>query len=224
MKQSRNRRAMLSVMGTAAAGVAMATVSPSAQVAGNVAPAGGAAQTPAFAPARHSEDAWLNALPGKHRVIIDAAPVAGGSEAVLYAGNLFTANKSGYALDDKDVATVVCFRHSATIFGYNDAMWAKYGKAIADTSKYENPRAGEAFTANPLRQIDALSKRGVHFAVCGLATRRIANLVATAVGGKADEIFEELKNNLIPNGHMAAAGVVATTRAQEYGYSLLIAG
>ena len=38
----------------------------------------------------------------------------GGSEALLYAGNLFTANKSGYSLDDKDIATVVVFRHYAT--------------------------------------------------------------------------------------------------------------
>lgn len=217
MKQTRNRRAMLSVMGTAAAGVALAATTTRAQDAPKAAPA-------TFAPARHAEDAWLDALPGKHRVIIDAAPVAGGSEALLYANNLFTANKSGYALEDKDIATVVCFRHSATIFGYNDKMWAKYGKAIADTSKYENPRAGEAFTANPLRNIDALAKRGVHFAVCGLATRRIAGLVATAVGGKSDEILAELRDNLIANGHFAAAGVIATTRAQEYGYTLLIAG
>mgnify|MGYP006270099029 CR=1 FL=1 len=215
MSRDRDRRSVLSVMGAAAAGVALSAAPARAQES---------AKSAAFSPTRHNEDAWLDAVPGKHRVIIDAAPLAGGSDAVLYAGNLFMANKQGYNLDDKDVATVVCFRHYATIFGYNDKMWAKYGKAIADTSKYENPRAGEAFTANPLRQIETLAKRGVHFAVCGLATRRIAGMVATAAGAKTEDILAELSANLVSNGHLAAAGVIATTRAQEYGYSLLIAG
>jgi hypothetical protein len=33
----------------------------------------------------------------------------------------------------------------------------------------------------------------------------------------------ELSANLIPNGHLVAAGVVAVNRAQEYGYTLLTA-
>ena len=129
--RTQNRRALLSAMGTAAAGVALASVPARAQDASKAAAPAGSAPA-AFAAARHTEDAWLDTLPGKHRVIIDVAPVAGGSEALLYANNLFTANKSGYGLEDKDVATVVCFRHNATIFGYNDKMWAKYGKALAD--------------------------------------------------------------------------------------------
>ena len=45
----------------------------------------------------------------------------------------------------------------------------------------------------------------------------------TAGGAKTDDILAELKENLVANGHFAAAGVIATTRAQEYGYALLIA-
>ena len=119
--RTQNRRALLSAMGTAAAGVALASVPARAQDASKAAAPAGSAPA-AFAPARHTEDAWLDTLPGKHRVIIDVAPVAGGSEALLYANNLFTANKSGYGLEDKVVATVVCFRHNATIFGYNDKI------------------------------------------------------------------------------------------------------
>jgi len=36
--------------------------------------------------------------------------------------------------------------------------------------------------------------------------------------------MKELTANLVPNGHLVAAGVIATTRAQEYGYTLLVAG
>ena len=40
----------------------------------------------------------------------------------------------------------------------------------------------------------------------------------------ADEIYQELSTSLIPNSRLVAAGVMAVTRAQEYGYSLLDAG
>jgi hypothetical protein len=57
-----------------------------------------------------STDAWLDALPGKHRTFIDASTVRGGGSALLYAYNLYAANKSDYSLADRDVAVVVCFR------------------------------------------------------------------------------------------------------------------
>lgn len=218
-KPAQNRRAMLSAIGAAAAGVALASTSTQAQ--GAAAPA---ATPTKFTPAHHKEDEWFDAVPGKHRVFIDTASLESASEGLLYANNLFTANKSGYGLADSDVATVVCFRHFSTIFAYNNAMWEKYGKVIADSSKYVDPKSTEAPKANPMRQIDGLAKRGVHFAICGLATRRIAGQIATATGGKQDEIQAELIANVIPNGHVMAAGVIATTRAQEYGYSLLVAG
>ena len=210
------RRALLSVMGAAAAGVALASTPARAQ---SGAPAPGK-----FSPARHKEDEWLDTVPGKHRVFIDTASLESASEGVLYAGNLFVANKSGYGLDDGDIATIVCFRHYSTIFAFTNTIWAKYGKPLADSSKYVNAKSPETPTTNPQRNIDALAKRGVHFAVCGLATKRIAGLIATATSGNADEIMKELAANLVPNGHLVAAGVIATTRAQEYGYSLLVAG
>jgi len=40
----------------------------------------------------------------------------------------------------------------------------------------------------------------------------------------ANAVFEELKDSVIPNSRFVSAGVIATTRAQEYGYSLLYAG
>ena len=34
---------------------------------------------------------------------------------------------------------------------------------------------------------------------------------------------DEIVANIVPNGHMVPAGVMALTRAQEYGYSFLYA-
>ena len=61
-------------------------------------------------------------------------------------------------------------------------------------------------------------------AACGspcaqLSTRASAGLIAQKTGGKADDIFKELTDHLVPNAHMVPAGIVAVNRAQERGYS-----
>ena len=48
--------------------------------------------------------------------------------------------------------------------------------------------------------------------------------LAAAVKSTQPEIHKELIANLLSNGHMVAAGVVAINRAQERGYSMLTAG
>jgi hypothetical protein len=213
------RRSLMAGMGAAATGLTLGRVSLGAQAA---APARGA-----FQPARHDADAWLDALPGKHRVIVDTTTANGVSEATLFAVNLFTANKSGYDLDEKDLAIVITLRHFATAFAFTDAIWAKYGKALTDGAEYKPP-SGDVPATNPYNRaprtpLSALAKRGVHFAICNLATRRISRQSA-GQGGDAEAIYKELISSALPNGHFVAAGVVAVTRAQEYGYSVLHAG
>ena len=110
------RRAMLSGLGASVAAFALGSNTTAAQ-----APAGG------FQPARHQEDEWLNRLPGTHRTIIDCATASGAGEGMLYANNLYDANRNGYQLTESDVAIVVCLRHFATVFAYNDAIWGKDG-------------------------------------------------------------------------------------------------
>jgi len=70
----------------------------------------------------------------------------------------------------------------------------------------------------------AVTGRGAHFAICGMATNRIAGVIASAVKATPPEIYKELAANLLPNGHIVAAGVVAVNRAQERGYTMLSAG
>jgi intracellular sulfur oxidation DsrE/DsrF family protein len=140
---------------------------------------------------------------------------------LAYANNILNASKSGYGLTDADTAIIVCLRHNATIMAFDDTIWAPNGKVLADSAAYVNPRNADTPTANPsMRTIDALAKRGVHYAVCGLSAQRLAGLIA-AGNGKTDEILKDLNAHLVPNGHMAPAGVIATTRAQEYGFSLI---
>jgi hypothetical protein len=55
--------------------------------------ASGQGRVTRFQPVRHPQDAWLDALPGKHRTFIDTSTVNGGGAALLYAYNVYAANK-----------------------------------------------------------------------------------------------------------------------------------
>jgi hypothetical protein len=219
------RRSLLSGLGAAVAAVALGSKSAKAQ-----------APARAFQPARHQQDDWMNAVPGRHRTIVDCASVAAAGEGMLYANNLYVANGSGYKLNDADVAVIVCLRHFATVFGYNDAIWSKYGKALSDLVQFTDPKTKQAPTSNLLNSADygltlpnfgntiaSVVKRGTQFAICDMATNFITGQVATAVKGNQQELYKEFASNLIPNGRLVTAGVVAVNRAQELGYTLLTA-
>lgn len=207
------RRSLLAGFGAAAAALVVGSKRAWAQ-----------ATTPAAAlqPDRHPEDAWMDALPGKHRTVIDCAGAPSAGTGVFYANNIFTANRNGYRLADSDVGVIVVLRHEATIYAYNDAIWAKYGTALAGMLPNDDSRGSEAPTANPVtRAATGIAGRGAHFGICDMATNRIAGVIANSTGSNRQEIYQELVSNLLPNGHMVAAGVVAINRAQEYGYSML---
>jgi hypothetical protein len=219
------RRSMMSGLGAGAAVVALGS-----RTAGAQAPAGRAQ------PTRHPQDAWLDAVAGAHRIFIDAATVNGAGEGILYANNLYEANKSGYGLPERDVAVVVCLRHFATVFAYNDAIWAKHGKTLSTMLQFTDPKTKLPPATNLLNSaeygmslpnfgntIESVVKRGTHFAVCDMATHFFAQQLAMASGENADAVYKELLVNTIPNSHMVAAGVVAVNRAQEHGYTLLTA-
>lgn len=187
-----------------------------------------------FRPMRHSQDAWLNELSGNHRVFVDTSSALGGVDGLLYAANVMNAHNNAYAGSDDDYAMIVCFRHNSTPFAFNDAIWAKYGEIFHSINQYTDPQTGEAPGINVLNSeehaffpgltIDNMAARGVQFAICENATRFFSGGIARATGASADDVFEELVANAIPNSHFVSAGVIAATRAQEYGYSLLAVG
>jgi hypothetical protein len=219
---------MLSGIGAALAAFAVRPRSAQAQSAAGDRP---------FEPARHPQDAWMDTLPGKHRTVIDCAAVAAAGTGVFYANNIFTANRNGYQLADTDVAVIVVLRHEATVFAYNDAIWGKYNAVLGKMARVTDPATNQPPTVNPLSSpafgsvmtslgvtAPAIAKRGAHFAICDMATNRIAGVIASAAGSTPPAIYKELAANLLPNGHLVAAGVVAINRAQEFGYSMLTAG
>src|SRR5689334_5994016 len=72
--------------------------------------------------ARHTEDDWLDQIPGKHRLVFDTTAPEGLGAALLYSNNFLDTNKNAYGLSYSDVALVIVVRHNSTPFAYNDAM------------------------------------------------------------------------------------------------------
>jgi len=170
-----------------------------------------------------ASDAWLDDLKGQHKTIYDCTSVENGSFGWTFARNFLTANTGPiYQLKDTDLNVIVCVRHSATVFGFNDEMWAKY--KLGESQKVSE--GGVPAVKNPHANLaNDLAKRGVIVAVCGMATTRIARTVASSAGVTAADVESDLKANLVtPTARVVAAGVVVTNRAQEKGFTYTYVG
>ena len=216
-----------SFMGRLAAGLA-------AFSAGAATPA--AAAQPAGAPwqpTRHAQDDWLEQLPGQHRFFFDATSPLGTGDALQFANNFLVASRTAYQLGEGDNAVVICLRHWATPFAFSDAIWAKYGAIFSERIHFTDPKTNAAPTINvylvkgyglslPNREntfTEAVDRR-IHFAVCDMATRALAGLIATRRSLKADDVLAELHGAAHGNSHFVPAGIVAVNRAQERGYAI----
>lgn len=179
----------------------------------------------AFEAAKHEQDAWLDQLPGKHRVIFDTWTADKFREGLGFAGNYSRVSKDAYGLTDKDFALVICARHHTTPFAFNDAMWAKYGKHFSARMSFTDPKTSQPPAVNLYAApMSNLIKQGTHLAICNLTTRAYATIIANATGVDADDAYKELVANTLGNSHFMPAGVVAVSRAQEYGYTMIAIG
>lgn len=185
----------------------------------------------AWQPTRHPQDQWFDNIPGKHRMFLDAISAHGVGEALHFASNIFTTSKSGYGLETGELAIVVCLRHGATAFAFNDAIWSKYGEALSEQTKVTDPKTNAASMKNPYNAesrrdetFDAMIKLGVHFAVCDKSTQGLAGRLARKTEGQSDAIYKDLVAHVIGNAHMVPSGIVAVGHAQEHGYAYAYCG
>jgi hypothetical protein len=215
---STERRSFLTRFHAGAAAVAALAVGGVARAQVKSAP------TLRFEPERHAQDDWMDQIPGKHRVVFDTATAGGFGDAVLWAGNYLLANRNDYGLKNEDLALIVVVRHFSTPYGYNNDMWAKYGASLASQGPSADGKTQEPPKANPkAADVASLANQGVQFAVCSMATRFYAEMIAPKTGGTADAVFAELGANLVSHARLVPAGVVAVNRAQERGYTLVTA-
>lgn len=225
------RRSFLSRIGSAVAAFGMGSV-----VSASAQPKASSAR-PAFRAIRHQQDDWMEAFPGKHRIVIDAVTPHGAGEAVLFANNLYSSHNAAYALTEKDLTILIVMRHFATPFAFTDAVWAKHGKGMGDMLEFKDPKTKESPVTNLYQSaaygltlpnlgitVESVRKRGTYIAICDQATHFAARQLAGMMGSTADAIYKDFAANAVADSRFVPAGVLAVTRAQEKGYSLIYAG
>ena len=184
---------------------------------------------------RYPQDAWFDKLPGKHRLFLDATNAEEAGGAVGYGWNFMRTSQTGYNLKDADLAVVICLRHEATLIAFSNDLFHKYD-ALGD-EKYKHPESGKKISGGNVFcpgskkpesypdgfTLDGLAKRGVHFAICGVATRGLASQIAGKGASREDieKVMDELIAGLPENSHVMASGILAAQRAGEYGYTVL---
>ena len=184
---------------------------------------------------RYPQDSWFDQLPGKHRLFLDATNAEEAAGAVGYGWNFLRTSQTGYNLKDADQAVVICLRHGATKFAFSNDVWHKYD--VLRKQKYQHPetektvKGGNVFRVGSTSPdsveegftLDGLARRGVHFALCGVATRGLAGMIAgeKATAEAKETIMDELMAGVVANSHLMASGILAAQRAGEYGYTVL---
>src|ERR1051325_2788634 len=115
-----------------------------------------------FQPLTHSQDEWLDQIPGRHRYIVDAPNPDGFSSAIQFTTTFYNINVNDYGLKDNDLAVVLVARHLSTPFAHSDAIWAKYGKPISERNRVLDPKTNQPPTLNLQRErLQPLTQRGL---------------------------------------------------------------
>ncbi len=220
MPTTKNSMVRRALMGLGLAGAAAAAMG---------APARGQTGAARWQPASEPQDAWLESG-GRHRMVFDTLSFEGLGKALAFGSNFYAANKSAYGVGDADLAVVIILRSLSAPFGFTDAMWAKYGPVFSERLKLTDPatRLHNPYQAadkeGASQTLDALARKGARFAICATATHGLAAMIAAKTGAAPEAVFSELTANLIRNGVMVPAGIVALGRAQEHGYAFSYAG
>jgi hypothetical protein len=178
---------------------------------------------------------WMDRITAKHKAVFDSPEIADGTAlylAMSYLGSV----KDVFGTGDSDASVVVVLRHRAVPLLFNDAMWAKYNVG-AETStndqKTKKPvtwniyyqtldaQGNPASDDKPSTTIKSLSKRGVIFVGCDLATRGFSYRIAQKMKLEQRVVYEDLKQNLVPGATLMQTGIFATLLAQEAGCSFM---
>jgi hypothetical protein len=195
------------------------------------------AAQPEAGPVSEPQDRWLDEGGRRHRQVFDTISSDGVARALTFTHTFYAANKDGYGIEARDLGVVMILRAGSTGFGFNDRIWAKYSAALAKRYKLLDPVTKSAAVVNIYNAADkaaslptngltleALGRMGGRFAVCSVASQKLAAALAEDTGGDRDAIYAEFQANLVANARMVPAGIIAVNRAQEHGYALCYTG
>ena len=178
---------------------------------------------------------WMDRVTAKHRVVFDS-PEMGEGTALYHAMSFLSSVKDVFGTGDSDASVVVVLRHAAVPMLLTDAMWAKYDIGTQTKTLDQKTKLGvtrnvyyqrldkdgnPATDDRPSPTIRSLTNRGVIFVGCDMATRGFSYQLAQKTKQQARDVYEELKQNLVPGATLMTTGIFATLLAQEAGCSFM---
>ena len=238
------RRQFLGELAVGAAAIAAAACTPAAQTT-----AASQAPAPATPPPQPQEEqqsmgmptppstwdvSWMGRITARHKAVFDSPEIEEGTalwQAMSYLGFV----KDVFGTGDSDASVVVVLRHRAVPLLFNDTMWAKYdigaatktmdkaGKPATRNTYYQNvdAKGNPKDDSRPTPLIKPLSARGVIFIGCDMATRGFASRAAAAKKLPVQQVYDEIRANLVPGATLMPTGVFGMLMAQEAGCSVM---
>jgi hypothetical protein len=217
------------------------------QIVGAAAVAGGvmAGARPAAAETS-SPDGWISEVKGTHRCLFDFPQHKNGMP-LLHILNYLNTYAAAYKTTPGQVGAVGTFysagNQASITLGFNDDIWAKYQLGVytglndandrpytrnvfnRPTSKdlhllmkaIDAPLIPALAEAIPAIGIESLQKIGAKFILCANALGIWCLELEARGKGKAQDIEQELRANLLPGVTIVPAMVIAIDKAQEAG-------
>jgi hypothetical protein len=191
-------------------------------------------------------DAWIAGVKGRHRALFDF-PQHKNGVPLLHVLNYLNTYQSAYKTAAGDVSAVGTFYgigpQSSIALAFNDAMWSKY--ALGDYLSLKDA-SGKAYTHNVFNKpspgdlhllvaamqtptipglapalpglgIESLQKLGTTFLLCANALGAWALELEARGKGKASDVENDLRRNLLPGVVIVPAMVIAIEKAQAAG-------
>ena len=207
-------------------------------------PIAAATRVAAAEPSDH--DAWIKEVKGEHRCLFDF-PRHNNGMPQLHILNYINTYNTAYKTTPGQVGAVGTFysvgTQSSIPLAFNDSIWAKYQlgaylnlKDAAGTPYTRNVfnqptpkdlhlllKAADLPTLNqiadvvPAIGIESLQKMGTKFLLCANALGLWCMELEARGKGKAADIDQELRANLLPGVTIVPAMVIAIDQAQEAG-------
>jgi intracellular sulfur oxidation DsrE/DsrF family protein len=217
------------------------------RMAGTAAAAGVALSVPrADAEATSAHDAWIADVKGTHKCLFDF-PQHKNAYPLLHILNYINTYAQAYKVGPADVGTVGTFysagNQASIPLAFSDVIWSKYalgaytGLKDADGKPYtrnvfnrptpadlhlllrviDAPPIPALAGAMPALGIESLQKMGTKFLLCANALGIWCLELEARGHGKAADIEQELRANVLPGVTIVPAMVIAIEKAQEAG-------
>lgn len=181
---------------------------------------------------------WVDRITGEHRQVFDCPEI--NDATALHQMRVWLGGfNEVYHTSDADMHGVLVIRHQAIPMVVNDAMWAKY--KLGKASKSVDPASGKPAERNPFLNangkegdehtllwadggLDTLMKRGQTVLACNMALHFMSGQAAKKAKMPAQDVYTEMRANLLPGVTLMPSGIFAVTRAQEAGCRLMFTG